>query len=107
MAEDSIIVFTTFPDSDTARRAARILIEEKLAACANILPQVESIYRWKGAIESASEVLTLFKSNTWKYQPLEARIRALHPYETPEIVSVRIDAGLPEYIRWIDESLQD
>jgi len=105
MSEESILVFSAFPDADTARRIGRTVVEEKLAACVNLLPQIESIYRWKGAIETASEVLALIKSTTWKYQLLEARIRELHPYEVPEIISVRIDAGHLEYVRWIEQSV--
>ncbi len=105
MSEESILVFSTFPDADTARRVARVLVEERLAACVNLVPQVESIYRWEGAIETASEVLALIKSNNWKYQLIEARIRELHPYKTPEIIAIRIDSGLGEYLRWIDQSV--
>jgi len=105
MSEESILVFSTFPDADTARRVGRFLVEEKLAACVNLLPQMESIYRWKGAVEAAQEVLTLIKSTTWKYQLLEARIRELHPYEVPEIFSVRIDTGHTDYLRWIEQSV--
>jgi len=105
MAEESVLVFCTFPDADTARQIARTLVEEKLAACVNLLPQMESIYRWKGAIEDASEVLALIKSTTWKYDLLEARIRKLHPYEVPEIISVRIHAGNTDYLRWIEQSV--
>jgi periplasmic divalent cation tolerance protein len=107
MAEESILVFSTFPDAETARRVGRTLVEEKLAACVNLLPQVESIYRWKGKIETASEVMTLMKSTTWKYQLLEKRIRELHPYEVPEIVSVRINDGNLDYIRWIEQSVME
>ncbi len=107
MPEETILVFSTFPDADTARRIARVLVEEKLAACVNILPQVESIYRWKGAIETAAEVLALIKSTNWKYQLLEAKIRELHPYEVPEILSVRMEAGQLDYIRWIEQSVME
>ena len=105
MSEESILVFSTFPDADTARRIGRALVEEKLAACVNILPQIESIYRWQGAVETATEVLALIKSTTWKYQLLEARIRSMHPYEVPEIISIRIDAGHTDYLRWIEQSV--
>ncbi len=105
MSEETILVFSTFPDADTARRVGRTLVEERLAACVNLLPQIESTYRWKEAIETASEVLALIKSNRWKYQLLEARIRELHPYEVPEIISIRIDAGHGDYLRWIDQSV--
>jgi periplasmic divalent cation tolerance protein len=105
MPEDSILVLSTFPDADTARRIGATLVEEKLAACVNLLPQIESIYRWKEAVETSREVLALIKSTTWKYQLLEARILKLHPYEVPEIISLRIDAGHLPYLRWIDQSL--
>ena len=105
MSEESILVLSTFPDAGTARRIARVLIEERLAACVSLLPQVESIYRWQGAIETAAEVLALIKSNSWKYQLLESRIRELHPYELPEIISLRIDSGHVAYLDWIGQSV--
>jgi periplasmic divalent cation tolerance protein len=105
MAEESLLVLSTFPDTETARRIGRTLVEEKFAACVNILPQIESIFRWNGAIETSAEILVLIKSTTWKYQVLEARIRELHPYEVPEIISVRIDSGNTDYLRWIEQSV--
>jgi len=105
MSEESLLVLSTFPDADTGRRIARILVEEKLAACVNLVPQIESIYRWKGTIETASEVLALIKSTIGKYQLLETRIRELHPYEVPEIISLRIDSGNLDYLRWIEQSV--
>ena len=105
MPEEAIIVLSTCPDADTARRIGRSLVEEKLAACVNILPPMESIYRWKGVVESASEVLLIIKSTHWKYQLIEARILELHPYEVPEIISVRADSGHVPYLRWIEESI--
>ncbi len=105
MAEETLLVLSTFPDLETARRIARVLIEEKLAACVNLVPQVESIYRWQGAIETGAEVLGLIKSTTWKYQLLEARIVELHPYEVPEVISVRLDSGYLPYLNWIDQSV--
>ena len=106
MPEESILVLSTFPDAPAARRVAAAVVEEKLAACVSLLPAIESIYRWKGAVERSTEVLALIKSATWKYQLLEARILALHPYEVPEIISLRIDAGHLDYLRWIDQSVQ-
>jgi periplasmic divalent cation tolerance protein len=105
MSEESLLVLSTFPDADTARRIARLLVEEKLAACVNLVPGIESIYRWQGAIETASEVLALIKSTIGKYQLLENRIRELHPYEVPEIISLRIDSGHLDYLRWIEQSV--
>jgi len=105
MAEESILILSAFPDAEAARRAGRLLVEEKLAACVNLVPGIESIYRWRGKIETAAEVLALIKSTTWRYQMLEARLRELHPYEVPEIVSFRMDSGLIEYVRWIEQSV--
>jgi periplasmic divalent cation tolerance protein len=104
MAEEALIVFSTFGTADEARRVARILVEERLAACANFLPQVESIYRWKGKIETSAETLVLFKTTIDRYWQLEPRLRELHSYEIPEIIAIRAHVGLPAYMRWIDES---
>jgi periplasmic divalent cation tolerance protein len=107
MAEETLLVLTNFPDADTARKIGRTLVEEKLAACVNLVPQVESIYQWKGAVETASEVLALIKTVIGKYQALESRLRELHPYEVPEIISFRIDSGLLDYVRWVEQTLYE
>jgi periplasmic divalent cation tolerance protein len=104
MSEEVLIIFTTWPDLEKARAAARKLVEEKLIACANLLPGVESIYRWQGKIETSSEVLMLLKSTIGRYPMLETRIRELHGYEVPEILSVRVTDGLPNYLRWVEEN---
>lgn len=104
MAEEVLVVFTTWPDAEKARAAARVLVEEKLAACANLLPGVESIYRWEGKVETSAEVMAVLKTTIARYQMLEARILALHPYEVPEIVVLRVSDGLPSYLRWVESS---
>jgi periplasmic divalent cation tolerance protein len=104
MATEVLIVLTTWPDADAARAAAATLVEEKLAACANLVPAIESVYRWEGKVERAREVLALFKTTTERYAELEQRIRALHSYAVPEIVSLRVSQGLPAYLEWILES---
>ncbi len=106
MAEEVLIILTTWPDADTARVAARTIVEEKLAACANIVPAVESIYRWEGKVESAREVLMILKTTIARYQMLETRLRALHTYEVPEVVCLRATDGLPAYLRWVEQSCQ-
>lgn len=106
MAEEVLLVVSTFPDLESARKIARALVEEKLAACVNLLPQVESLYRWKGKIETANEVLAFIKTTIGKYQQLEQRLRALHSYEVPEIIALRPQEGLPDYLNWIVESVQ-
>ena len=104
MAEEVLVILTTWPDADSARAAARALVGEKLAACANIVPGVESIYRWEGKVETGAEVLMILKTTIARYQMLETRIRALHSYELPEIVSLRVTDGLPAYLRWVEQS---
>ena len=83
---DLLVVLTSFPDAGQARQAARVLVEERLAACVSLLPGAESIYRWQGRIESTAEVLALIKTHADLYDRLAARLGELHPYEVPEIV---------------------
>jgi periplasmic divalent cation tolerance protein len=104
MAEEVLIILTTWPDAEKARAAARTLVEEKLAACANLVPGVESIYRWEGKVETSAEILMIVKTTIARYQALEDLIRTLHPYEVPEIVSLRVADGLPSYLRWVEQS---
>ena len=101
MADEALLVLSTFPDVATARRIARQLVEERCAACANLLPPVESIYWWEGKVENANETLVLFKTSADRYDALETTLRQLHPYEVPEIISFRIEQGLPEYLHWV------
>ena len=104
MAEQVLLALNTFPDAETARTISNQLVTEKLVACANILPTVESIYRWKEKIETGNETLVFFKVNENRYDEFQNKLRSLHPYEVPEIISVNIDNGLPEYFRWVKES---
>lgn len=96
-----VLVFSTAPDSESARTLARTLVEERLAACASLLPGVESVYHWQGALENAREVMLLLKTTPEAYPRLEARLRELHPYELPEIVAVDSRLGLPGYFAWV------
>jgi len=102
-----LIILTTWPDAESARAATRKLVEEKLAACGNLVPGIESIYRWQGKIETSSEVLVIFKTTAARLAQLEERIRELHSYEVPEILAVPVGAGLPAYLRWVEESCRD
>jgi periplasmic divalent cation tolerance protein len=101
MTDEALLVLSTFPDVATARRIGRQLVEERCAACANLLPPVESIYWWEGKVESANETLVLFKTSAERYNALETTLRQLHPYEVPEIISFRVEQALPEYLRWV------
>ena len=104
MADEILFAFCTFPDAATARRIVRDIVESKLAACGNVVPQIHSIYRWQGKIESADETLALFKLPSNRYDEFEAKLRDLHPYDVPEIISCPVERGLPEYLRWASES---
>lgn len=104
MAEEALLVLSTVPDIELARQIARTLVEERLAACGNILPQVESIYRWQEKVETSNEVLLMLKTTIGRYQALEERLRGLHPYEVPEIICVSLYSGLPAYLTWVSES---
>jgi len=104
---DIQLVITNCPDEETANRIALAVVEAKLAACVNILPRVQSIYRWQGVVESAAEVPLLIKTTAAAYPALEAAIRESHPYDVPEIIALPITAGLPAYLNWLAaETLQ-
>ena len=98
---DTRLVITNCPDEETANRIALAVVEAQLAACVNILPRVQSIYRWQGAVESAVEVPLLIKPTAAAYPALEAAIRERHPYDVPEIIALPITAGLPAYLNWL------
>lgn len=99
------LILNTCPDQATAEKLAKQLLTEKLAACANILPNLSSIYQWQGNIETANECLLMIKTAKTQYQDIEDWIRANHPYELPEIIAVSIEHGLPEYLEWINACL--
>jgi periplasmic divalent cation tolerance protein len=101
MKEETLLACSTFPEIETARRIAQQLVTENLAACANIIPAVESIYRWQDKIENAQEILVFFKTTAARYAAFQDRLKSLHPYEVPEIICLRIADGLPEYLRWV------
>jgi periplasmic divalent cation tolerance protein len=101
MADQILLAISTFPDADTASRVAQTLVEEKFAACANLIPAVHSIYRWKEKIETAGEVMVYFKTIQDRQAAFAEKLRSLHPYEVPEIIFVKIDGGSPDYVRWV------
>ena len=95
------LAFLAAPDAETAARIARALVEERLAACVNVLPGVTSIYRWKDSVETANEAVLLVKTRADRGPALEARVRELHPYEVPEIVRVSVSGGSAHYLDWV------
>jgi len=102
---DALIVFTTFANEDDAARVVRALVEERLAACGNILPGARSIYRWQEGVQDEREVVVLLKSRKQDWATLMSRLIELHPYKTPECVAVRIAAGAPAYMEWLESAL--
>jgi periplasmic divalent cation tolerance protein len=104
MAAKILLALSTFPDAETARRIAHQLVTEKFAACANLLPGVESVYRWKEKIENTNETLVIFKLSEDRQAAFQKKLRSVHPYEVPEIIFVQVAGGLPDYLRWIAES---
>ena len=104
MAEKILLALSTFPDAEIARRISNQLVSEHFAACANILPSVESIYRWKDKIESGNETLVLFKLSEDRQSAFQDKLRSLHPYNVPEIIFVSIASGLTDYLQWVSEN---
>jgi periplasmic divalent cation tolerance protein len=104
MAEKILLALSTFPDAEIARRISNQLVNERFAACANILPAVESVYRWKKRIESGNEALVFFKVSGDRQSAFQDKLRLLHPYEVPEIIFVPVASGLPEYLHWVIEN---
>ncbi|MBK7417403.1 MAG: divalent-cation tolerance protein CutA [Dechloromonas sp.] len=98
---ETLLILTNCPDEESANAIALALVESKLAACVNILPRVQSIYRWQGVVESATEIPLFIKSTVTNYPALEAAIRERHPYDVPEIIALPIQAGLPAYLNWV------
>ena len=97
----SLLVLTNLPDRAAAERLAGILIEQRLAACVNILAPCRSVYRWKGAVQHEEEHPMLIKTTAERYPALEKALRECHPYELPEIIAVPIERGLPAYLDWV------
>ena len=106
MSDEAIVVFMTAASGEEAARLADLLIGAHLAACVQILPEMESVYRWEGKIERQPEVLLLVKTTRSKFEDLEREVRALHSYETPEIIAVPIVAASTPYLEWLTASLQ-
>lgn len=97
------LILNTCPDNETAESIATLLVDRARAACVNILPGIRSIYHWQGERQSDTEVLLLIKASASAYAAIETAIRENHPYQLPEIIAIRIDAGLPDYLAWIQQ----
>jgi periplasmic divalent cation tolerance protein len=102
---DTIVVLVTTPNAEKAAELARVLVEEKLAACGNIVTAVRSIYRWQGKVQDDQEALLILKAPRKRFEELRDRVLALHPYQVPEVISLPIEAGNEAYIDWIVQSM--
>jgi periplasmic divalent cation tolerance protein len=103
--QSAILVLCTCPDAAAAERIGKALIEARLAACANVVPGLTSIYAWQGEIARDAECLLVLKTLTAAYEALEKRLVALHPYELPEVIAVPISEGYAAYLNWIGENV--
>lgn len=97
-----LLCLCTCPDDASARRIAEALVDERLAACVNVLSGMRSVYRWQGQVERAEECQLLIKTTRARWPALQDRVRALHPYEVPELIALEIADGLPAYLAWVD-----
>ncbi len=98
---DVRVVLVTAPDTDTAARLAGALVEERLAACVNVVPEIRSFYRWEGAVQDDAEVLLVIKSTAARSDALAARVRELHPYDLPEVLELPAVGGSDAYLDWV------
>ncbi|RYD24036.1 MAG: divalent-cation tolerance protein CutA [Verrucomicrobiaceae bacterium] len=103
---DVLVILCTFPDSGQARQIGTVLVEKQLAACVNLLPAVESIYRWQGKTETATETLAIFKTTAAAYPAFEAALTSLHPYEVPEIIALSPEKISAPYHHWLTTEIQ-
>ncbi|MEW6616650.1 MAG: divalent-cation tolerance protein CutA [Thermodesulfobacteriota bacterium] len=102
-----ITILITASSAEEAVKIGKVLVEEELAACANIIPEIRSIFSWKGEICDENEVLMILKSKESLFQQIKERVKMLHTYEVPEIISLPIHSGSEDYLRWIDEVTVD
>ena len=104
---DKRIVLTTAGSAEEAEKIARYIVEQRLAACVNIVPKIESVYRWRGKVESSAEWLLLIKTTVDKFPNVRSAIRELHSYDLPECIAIVVDDGSEEYLDWIADSVAD
>jgi len=99
------LVLTTASSSEESKKIARALVETRLAACVNIIPEIESVYRWNGSVEAAQEYLLLIKTTAEAFPAVREKIKQLHSYEVPECIALAVDEGSAAYLKWIDTSV--
>ena len=100
---DALLIFSSCSDEQEAKRLARMLVEEKLAACVNVIRGVESVYRWENNVETATECLLVIKTVPERFDALSERLQAMHSYQVPEIIALPIVGGAEKYVGWLKE----
>ncbi|AEB94594.1 MAG: divalent-cation tolerance protein CutA [Metallosphaera sp.] len=105
MQRKYFLIMSTLPDMEHGKEIAKALVEERLAACVNLIPNLTSVYRWEGKVEEANEVLALIKTDDENLDRAISRLRELHPYKVPEILALAIDNGFKPYLEWISGSV--
>ncbi|PQJ29903.1 divalent-cation tolerance protein CutA [Rubritalea profundi] len=101
-----ILVYINFPNRESARQIGTGLIEKQLAACVNIIPEVESIYQWKGEVKVENEVMVIVKTTASRYKQLEAFVLEKHPYDVPEVISLPLSQGSESYLNWVQDKME-
>lgn len=100
---DTLVVLVTAPSAETAAGIARALVEERLAACGNVVPGLRSIYRWEGTVHDEAEALLVLKTTRGRFAALRDRVLALHPYQVPEVLALPVEEGSQKYLAWVGE----
>ncbi len=98
---DALVVLVTAPSAEKAAELARALVEERLAACGNVVPGLRSVYRWEGRVQDDAEALLLLKTTRARFRALRDRVLALHPYDVPEVLALPVEAGAAPYLAWL------
>ena len=107
MSTDVLVVLCSFPAGDAAAKAAQRLVEERLAACVNIVSGVQSVFRWKGVVTREEEALAIIKTTAERFATLKVRLIELHPYDTPEVIALEVERGHMPYLDWVRDSTHD
>ena len=107
MADEVLLVLSSFPDRGQAQRIAEELVAGRYAACASVASAVDSFYWWKSEIETASEVLVYFKTKATRFDAFQEKLREMHPYDIPEILAFRVESGSKDYLSWVAENCRD
>lgn len=98
---EALVVLVTTPTTERAAEIARALVEERLAACGNVVPGLRSIYRWEGKVQEDDEALLVLKTTRDRFEALRERVLSLHPYEVPEVIALPVEAGSAPYLSWL------